>query len=242
MGFGAGLIREALSLAADGIQLPRSAAPPTAVLVVPALIPLIPRSAQSSMLHPASQFERKEREAETGCSGEFAPSLSGTGTNPRGNMLRYRIFGIPDAVSQTARDTLRSPQYGHPAHVETATGYGPCRQCLRPFREGEEERILFTYQPFSSPALPAPGPVFIHREPCERFDDFSFPEELRPIPLVLESYGEAGTLLDQQRRGERRIEDMLEEALVDRRVKYLHLRNAEAGCFIARIEPVSAGD
>ena len=157
-------------------------------------------------------------------------------------MLRYRISGIPDDVSQTARATVRSPQYGHPAHVETATGYGPCRQCLRTFREGEEERILFTYQPFRSPALPTPGPVFIHREPCERYDDSSFPEELRPIPLVLESYGEAGTLLDQQRLGERRVEEMLEERLVDGRVKYLHLRNAEAGCFVARVEPVFGGD
>ena len=157
-------------------------------------------------------------------------------------MVRYRISGIPDEVSQAARETLRSPQYGHPAHVETATGYGPCRQCLRTFREGEEERILFTYQPFSSPALPSPGPVFIHRKPCDRYDDVSFPEGLRPIPLVLESYGEAGVLLDQQWLGKRRVEEVLQERLGDGRVKYLHLRNAEAGCFIARIEPVSVGD
>jgi hypothetical protein len=157
-------------------------------------------------------------------------------------MLRYRISGIPDELSQTARETLRSPQYGHPAHVETATGYGPCRQCLRTFREGVEERILFTYQPFASPALPAPGPIFIHREPCSKYDDLSFPEELRSIPLVLEGYGQAGRLVYQQPVGNRRVEEVLEESTADGQVEYLHLRNAEAGCFIARVEPVLACD
>jgi hypothetical protein len=40
-------------------------------------------------------------------------------------MIRYRISGIPERLAQRVRSTLRSPQYGHPAYVETATGYGP---------------------------------------------------------------------------------------------------------------------
>lgn len=157
-------------------------------------------------------------------------------------MLRYRISGISESLAQMVRSTLRSPQYGHPAHVETAAGYGPCRQCLRTFREGEEQRILFTYQPFVSPALPAPGPVFIHREPCPSFDAIGFPEELRSIPLVVESYSARGALLEQERVGSRQIEELLERNIVNPQVDYLHLRNAEAGCFIARVHPVYACD
>jgi hypothetical protein len=153
-------------------------------------------------------------------------------------MLRYRISGIPESLAQAVRSTLRSPQYGHPAHVETATGYGPCRQCLRTFEEGKEERILFTYQPFVSPALPAPGPVFIHRHSCSSYNRFEFPEELRSIPLVIESYGAEGTLLEQRRVGDSPVESVLEDRMADGRVDYLHLRNGEAGCFIARVEPV----
>ena len=83
----------------------------------------------------------------------------------------YRVQGIPLTVATSVRGTLRSPQYGHPAHAEVATGYGPCRLCLRTFHVGQEKRLLFTYQPFADPtALPAPGPVFIHHEPCERYD------------------------------------------------------------------------
>ena len=158
-------------------------------------------------------------------------------------MLRYRVSGISEGLAQTVHSTLCSPQYGHPAHVEIAAGYGPCRQCLKTFDQGQEERILFTYQPFVSPgALPAPGPVFIHREACRQYDELRFPEELRAIPLVLESYGERGILLDQQRVGGRTVEDVIEEQLVEPRVEYLHVRNAEAGCFIARVQPVFACD
>jgi hypothetical protein len=38
--------------------------------------------------------------------------------------------------------------------------------------------------------------------------------------------------------GERTVEDLIEEQLADPRAEYLHVRNAEAGCFIARVEPV----
>ncbi|HEY3013154.1 MAG TPA: DUF1203 domain-containing protein [Gemmatimonadales bacterium] len=154
-------------------------------------------------------------------------------------MLRFRISGISEDLAHTARTTLRSPQYGHPAHVETASGYGPCRLCLEPFREGEEQRILFTYQPFVSPgALPSPGPVFIHQEPCRRYDDLSFPEKLRSIPLVLESYGAGGRRLAQERVGARMVEDVLVELLGNPMAEYIHVRNAEAGCYIARVEQV----
>jgi hypothetical protein len=157
-------------------------------------------------------------------------------------MLRYRISGIPESLGHEVRSTLRSPQYGHPAHVETATGYGPCRQCLKTFREGDEERILFTYQPFSAPALPAPGPVFIHREACDRFDELEFPEELRSIPMVVESYAASGEMLERCYAGEEPIERVLERHAGDPRAEYLHLRNAEAGCFIASVQPVFACD
>jgi hypothetical protein len=72
-------------------------------------------------------------------------------------------------------------------------GMGPCRQCLRTFSIGEEERILFTYQPFQEPtSLPAPGPIFIHAEPCGRYDAMQVPPDFRTLPLVLEAYGMGG--------------------------------------------------
>lgn len=152
-------------------------------------------------------------------------------------MRHYRIQGIPDALASAARRTMRSPQYGHPAHTELATGYGPCRLCLGTFREGAEERVLFTYQPFTDPnALPAPGPVFIHRSRCERYDGPELPEALRPLPLALEGYGANGQPVVQRRIGASGFEAVLESVFERAEVRYAHLRNAEAGCFIARVD------
>ena len=152
-------------------------------------------------------------------------------------MSSYRIQGIPDSIAIAARDSMKSPQYGHPAHAERATGYGPCRLCLQTFQVGAEERLLFTYQPFTDPAaLPVPGPVFIHREPCERYQGPELPGELRPLPLALDGYGLAGALLVQRRVGTTPFETVLQDVLAHGGVRYAHLRNAEAGCFIARID------
>ena len=132
-------------------------------------------------------------------------------------MGNYQIQGIPQTVAATARETMKSPQYGHPAHAELASGYGPCRLCLRTFEVGAEERLLFTYQPFTDPAaLPAPGPVFIHREACERYEGSALPEALRPLPLAIEGYGEAGELIVQQRVGGSPFEAVLQR-IIDRR-------------------------
>ena len=152
-------------------------------------------------------------------------------------MQRYRFSGISDEIATAARTSLRSPQYGHPAHTEVATGYGPCRLCLETFIVGSDERLLFTYQPFTDPgALPAPGPVFIHLESCCRYDGLGLPESLRPLPLVIEGYGTGGTLLAQRRVGTHGFEAVLEEVFEQSAAAYAHLRNAEAGCYIARID------
>jgi uncharacterized protein DUF1203 len=151
-------------------------------------------------------------------------------------MMLFRVQGIPGSVAESVRSSLRSPQYGHPAHAELATGTGPCRLCLEPFTVGRDQRLLFTYQPFSDPgALPAPGPVFIHRESCRRYDALEMPAGLSTLPLVLEGYGEEGTLL-ARRRIEADAGAALAEVFGPANVRYAHLRHGEAGCFVARVD------
>jgi hypothetical protein len=152
-------------------------------------------------------------------------------------MCSYRIQGIPDSIATVARDSMKAPQYGHPVHAEVATGYGPCRLCLQTFRTGLDERLLFTYQPFTDPAaLPAPGPVFIHRSRCERYDGPELPPALRPLPMAIEGFGADGMLLVQRRVSASPFEAVLESVFERAEVQYAHLRNAEAGCFIARLD------
>jgi hypothetical protein len=152
-------------------------------------------------------------------------------------MTRLHFRGIPDAVAAEVRKTMRAPGYGHPAHRETAQGYGPCRHCLRTFAIGEEERILFTYQPFmETGSLPAPGPVFIHANPCERYEGNGLPADFASLPLVFEAYRNGGWLVAQERVGMQASDELLQEIFERSNADYAHVRNGEAGCFMARVE------
>jgi Protein of unknown function (DUF1203) len=152
-------------------------------------------------------------------------------------MTAFRYSGIPSALAAEARQTMQSPQYGHPAHREVARGYGPCRLCLRTFVVDREDRLLFTYQPFQEPdSLPAPGPVFVHAEPCERYDALDFPPDFRSLPLVLEGFRAGGTLVVQERVGTDPPDAVVARVFGVPGVVYAHVRNGDAGCFMARIE------
>jgi uncharacterized protein DUF1203 len=150
----------------------------------------------------------------------------------------YRVVAIPTKVADLVRSNLRSPGYGHPAHVEVATGYGPCRHCLRDFLVGKEQRILFTYDPFYGiEDFPLPGPIFIHADGCERFaDDAGFPEDLRSHRLTFAAYGDGRRLVSEDRVADGKVEPLISKLLEQGDVKYLHVRDTEAGCYDLRIE------
>jgi Protein of unknown function (DUF1203) len=158
-------------------------------------------------------------------------------------MHNFHLRPISDHIARQVRETLKSPQYGHPAHVEVATGYGPCRSCLRTFVQGQENRILFTYNPFEGlSSFPSPGPIFIHEQACAPFSpNDELDSALRKIPLVLEGFGLNRSLIGEKRFTDGNFEGRVEELFDNPQVDYIHLRNGEAGCFIARIERVKSG-
>lgn len=153
-------------------------------------------------------------------------------------MAGIRVIALPTETAQRVLATMRSPGYGHPAHTEVATGHGPCRHCLKPFRVGEERRTLFTCNPFYKLAeIPAPGPVFLHTEMCERFDEAAgYPVELLPYPVVLDGYDLEQGLVAQRKVTDGGQEAAIREMLEDDAVRYVLVRDLEAGCFDFRVE------
>ena len=150
--------------------------------------------------------------------------------------IPFRIVPIDAILADSVRREQRSPQYGHPATIEVAKGYGPCRQCLRTFRVGEEDRILFTYNPVSKgDGLAQPGPVFIHKDPCAAFEGAGVPPELRGLPLFLEGFGRGTWTVRREPVEAESIEADIAAMLRDPAIELLQIRNAEAGCFIARV-------
>lgn len=151
--------------------------------------------------------------------------------------MSFQIIPIPERIANEVRQTQKSPQYGHPAFTDIAKGYGPCRACLQTFDENREERTLFTYNPFEGVSdLPAPSPIYIHTEACKLFTEKNtFPDDLRGLPLLFESYGENGDFLRREKVGEN-PENQITQLLDKGEIKFINLRNGEAGCFVARIE------
>jgi hypothetical protein len=118
-----------------------------------------------------------------------------------------RCTGIPEVVANEVRETMR------------AQGYGPCRLCLRTFRIGVDER-----------------PVFIHAAPCTRYDSPELPPDFRTLPMVLEAYGGSGAPLAQERAAGWAVDELLKRIFTADRARYVHVRNGEVGCFMARVE------
>lgn len=153
-------------------------------------------------------------------------------------MPTFEVVPIPAEVADEVRRTRRSPRYGHPAVDEMAAGYGPCRVCLCRFRVGDDRRLLFTYDPFAGLAeVPLPGPIFIHADACQPHEPRAgMPPELRELPLVLEAYGAGRWLLTHERARPDRLDEAIERLLALPAAEYVHIRNAEAGCYIARAQ------
>ena len=149
----------------------------------------------------------------------------------------FSVHAVPDEISTAARNTRKSPQYGHPAHTELASGTGPCRQCLRTFDVGKENRILFTYNPFDGlDPYPSPGPIFVHETPCATYSpENKFPDSLRLLPLVFEGYGKDRWVAARERVNDGAAEAAIAKLFDEPGVEYIHVRHGEAGCFIAYI-------
>ena len=152
--------------------------------------------------------------------------------------MSFRVVPMPQSLVEKARGTMMSPQYKSlPAFSAVATGYGPCRSCLRTFIEGEEERLYITYNPFDGLSeLPLPGHIFIHTERCEEFADDGFPSDLLELPLLFEGFAERGEMVKREKMDKENLESQIEEMLAIPSVRFVNIRNAEAGCFVARID------
>lgn len=158
-----------------------------------------------------------------------------------------RNFKIVPLSAETA-DKIRSSKkdaYGNQVVVQTATGAGPCRQSLQPFITGRDKRILFLYSPFDTPGVFAEnGPVFIFETPVECYRDiYRFPAAIKGdkinFPLSLIGYNINDGMVYSRQVGNEDVEDLVEQVFdTCPHIRYLHVRNSAACCFICKIERV----
>jgi hypothetical protein len=156
---------------------------------------------------------------------------------PPGDTMEIIVRGVPQEIADDVRRTHRAPGYGHPAHLEVATGTGPCRCCLRTFVPGVDRRLLFTFRPQGrGSALTAPGPVFIHADHCDAYNGDGFPAGLRGLPLAFEARVADSRVTGFSANADEPPESQIQRLFTGGGAEWLQVRHAEAGCFIACVE------
>jgi Protein of unknown function (DUF1203) len=95
-------------------------------------------------------------------------------------MHKFRIVPLSAEYAQKIRNSMKD-NFGHEVIEQTATGLGPCRVSLKPFKRNVDKRLLFTHSPFETDnAYNQPGPVFIDTEEAVPYKDiYHFPVETK---------------------------------------------------------------
>lgn len=157
-------------------------------------------------------------------------------------MANFKIVPLTEAFCSRIRQTMQD-DFGNRLVETPATGAGPCRQSLKPFRPGVDRRILLSHTPFEGQnTYHQIGPVFIHAEPVETYSDVHrFPPEIKAdkerFPLSIIGYSPDDRMVYTELIGDKDIDERLNDVFATRpQVAYIHVRNAEACCYICKAE------
>jgi hypothetical protein len=63
-----------------------------------------------------------------------------------------------------------------------------------------------------------------------------FPEHLNELPVLFEAFGDDSRLMSPMALTPGRADEQTAAIFGDKQVRFINLRNAEAGCFIATVE------
>ena len=161
------------------------------------------------------------------------------------NLLQMKKFKIVPLSEEYARKVRENEKddFGHEIVEQVATGKGPCRVSLKPFAIGEDVRLLLSHSPFSfDNAFDQPGPIFIHKNEVSAYSDIHrFPPEIKAdkesFPLTLIGYNKDQKMVFTRLVGDDDIDLLIPKLFEEQAdVEYFHVRNAEACCFICRVE------
>jgi hypothetical protein len=157
-------------------------------------------------------------------------------------MSKFKI--VPLSKEYAAKiQNQKKDDFGNDIIEQVATGTGPCRVSLKPFKVGEDVRILLSHSPFSEKNIfNQPGPIFISKEAVEPYRDVHrFPPEIKSnkesFPLTLIGYSKKQNMIFTQLVGDDDVDDLIGKIFEEHpKVEYLHVRNAEACCYICKVE------
>ncbi|MGI8890264.1 MAG: DUF1203 domain-containing protein [Chthoniobacterales bacterium] len=143
----------------------------------------------------------------------------------------FRVIPLPTEVAEAARRAAKTGASDHAyVTVDSPTGY-PCRHCLQWGKPGEE-LVLFPYAsiPAGSPYAES-GPIFVHAEPCPRYEKTDeYPADFRG-GRVLRAYNSSHNMIAAEVVGERHPETVIESLFADPETEFLQARSADRACY-----------
>ncbi len=159
-------------------------------------------------------------------------------------MNKFKIVPLSEEYATHIRKTKKD-NFGNEVIEQVATGKGPCRVSLKPFAVGEDVRLLLSHSPFAiDNAFNQPGPIFINKKDVEAYKDVHrFPPQIKAnkesFPLSLIGYSKDQKMIFTKLVGDDDVDILIPETFeAHPEIEYLHARNAEACCFICKIERV----
>ena len=157
-------------------------------------------------------------------------------------MTKFKIVPLSADYAAKICET-RKDDYGHDVTERIATGKGPCRVSLKPFTIAVDTRLLLSHSPFEMDnVFNQPGPIFINKEYVEPYSDIHrFPTEIKAdkinFPLTLIGYNKHQNMIYTKLVGDDDVDILIQKIFEEEeKIAYLHVRNAEACCFICKVE------
>lgn len=158
-------------------------------------------------------------------------------------MTHIRFTPMPSDLARAYRNG-DGDAYGLTPEQCTSPGEGyPCRHCLGPIAKGEAYLTL-AYRPFPSlQPYAETGPIFIHAEECQGYDNGdTLPPMLVSPDYIVRGYGHDDRIVygtgavTETSNITTRAEELLERA----EIAYVHVRSARNNCFQCRIDRAPA--
>jgi len=157
-------------------------------------------------------------------------------------MKKFRIIPLSQEYVKKIRE-IRKDDFQHEVIEQVATGYGSCRISLKPFKVGISKRLLLSHSPFNiDNAFNQPGPIFISGDEVEAYKDiYRFPPEIKAdkinFPLSLIGYSTNQEMVFTKLVGDNDVDELIPAIFEEHpEVDFLHARNAEACCYLCKIE------
>jgi hypothetical protein len=147
----------------------------------------------------------------------------------------FQVMGLPTAIADAARKAAAEGKPDHRIVVVESSNSAPCRHCLQWAKPGERV-ILFPYDAIP-PGRPYSerGPIFVHANPCPRYEDESYPAEFRQ-GRVFRAYNRDNDLIDALLPSGEPPQAAIAKLFENPETAFVHARSATHGCYSFKIE------